>query len=230
MIPIAVALLLGTRGLAKKFFYAACAFLSVVGVIVTFSRAGFLGMAGATFVFGWRLFPRNRWMLPVLFAVLLPVMIVLAPGGYGKRISTTSDDSAAARTDDLKRSIFIAARHPVFGVGLANYILYSNSNHATHNAYTQVAAEAGLLSAVFYILFLIVPLKQLRRISRETSLDRPRSYIYYLSVGLEASLVGYMVSSFFASVAYVWYAYYIVGYAICLRRLHDIEKNAEVRS
>jgi len=43
-------------------------------------------------------------------------------------------------------------------------------------------------------------------------------------VGLEASLIGYMVSSFFASVAFLWYAYYLVAYAICLRRLHDTER------
>jgi hypothetical protein len=30
-----------------------------------------------------------------------------------------------------------------------------------------------------------------------------------------------MVSSFFASVAYQFYVYYLVGYAVCLRQLHE---------
>ena len=41
---------------------------------------------------------------------------------------------------------------------------------------------------------------------------------YYLSIGLQASLVGFMVSSFFGAVAYQWYVYYLVGYAVCLHR------------
>jgi hypothetical protein len=49
-----------------------------------------------------------------------------------------------------------------------------------------------------------------------------------LAVGLQASLVAYMVSSFFASVAYLWYVYYIVGYAICLRRMYEAETGAVV--
>ena len=32
-----------------------------------------------------------------------------------------------------------------------------------------------------------------------------------------------MVCSFFASVAYLWYVYYLVGYAVCLRRLYESE-------
>jgi hypothetical protein len=39
---------------------------------------------------------------------------------------------------------------------------------------------------------------------------------------MQASLVGYMVSSFFVSVAFYLYIYYLVGYAVCLRRLYVV--------
>jgi hypothetical protein len=32
-----------------------------------------------------------------------------------------------------------------------------------------------------------------------------------------------MVSSFFLSVAYHWYVYYLVGFAVCMRRLYESE-------
>jgi hypothetical protein len=44
-----------------------------------------------------------------------------------------------------------------------------------------------------------------------------------LTVGLQASLVAYMVSSFFLSVSFNWYVFYLVGYAVCLRRLYESE-------
>ena len=58
---------------------------------------------------------------------------------------------------------------------------------------------------------------------RETFGAKANSHFYYLAVGLQASLVGYMVCSFFASVAYLWYVYYLVAYAVCLRRLYESE-------
>jgi O-antigen ligase len=101
-----------------------------------------------------------------------------------------------------------------------NYRFFSNTNQSTHNAYTQVGAELGLPALIVYIMFLVGPLKELRRIERETAEDRKSARFHYLAIGLEASLIGYMVSSFFASVAFLWNVYYLIGYAICLRRLY----------
>jgi O-antigen ligase len=132
-----------------------------------------------------------------------------------------------ARTDDLKRSIYLTIRHPIFGIGMGNYVFYSNQAKATHNAYTQVAAEMGIAAGVFYILFLVFPLKRLREIEvryRELPGKKPR--IYYLAIALQTSLLGYMITSFFSSVAYLWYAYYLVGYAICIRRIYHEEQKA----
>jgi putative inorganic carbon (hco3(-)) transporter len=156
-----------------------------------------------------------------VFLALLLVGLAFSPGGFRERIFTTSDQSAVSRTDDLKRSIYLAIRHPLLGVGLNNFVLYSNQAKATHNAYTQVAAETGLAAAVFYVLFLVAPLKPLLRIERENRNEKKKPGAYYLAIGLQASLVGYMISSFFASVAFLWYAYYLVAYAIALRRIYD---------
>jgi O-antigen ligase len=225
IIPITFALLIASRLIIMKALYGLCLLLFVVGIVMTFSRGGFLGLIAATAIFVWRLPRRNKLLMPIILCPLLLAIVVLAPAGYGSRLSTTNDESAAARTDELKRSLYIAARHPLLGVGMDNYVLYSNFDHATHNAYTQVASEAGLAAAVVYVLLLITPIKQLRRIAQETGSERLRSRFYYFAIGLEASLVGYMVSSFFASVAYLWYAYYLMAYVICLRRLYVADKD-----
>ena len=218
VIPIAVGLAFGSRARFKKMFYAVGAILLLAGVVATFSRGGFLGMVCMGGVLGWRI-ARNKWIVIMLAPLILGGIILLAPGGYGSRIGTTSDESASARLDDLKRSIFIAVRHPLLGVGMGNYVLYSNKEHASHNSYTQVAAEMGLGALLIYVLFQVTAIKELRKIAKETSANPATLHYYYLAIGLEASLIGYMVASFFASVAYLWYVYYLVGYAICLRHL-----------
>ncbi|HEX8119236.1 MAG TPA: hypothetical protein VF521_18300, partial [Pyrinomonadaceae bacterium] len=58
---------------------------------------------------------------------------------------------------------------------------------------------------------------------------KERAAFYYLSVAFQASLVGYMVTSFFASVAHLWYVYYLVAYAVCLRRLYALKFGEETQ-
>jgi O-antigen ligase len=137
--------------------------------------------------------------------------------------------SAIARENLLIRSIIVSLRHPLLGIGMDNFHILSLREQVSHNAYTQLSAEMGVPALVLYVLFLLSPLKRLRAIERETFDERKRARVYYLAVGLQASVVGYMVSSFFASVAYLWYVYYLVGYALCLHRLYEA-KGAQVFS
>jgi O-antigen ligase len=112
----------------------------------------------------------------------------------------------------------------LLGIGMGNYASeMSYRGLVTHNSYTQVAAEMGMAALVCYTMFVVKPLKKLGQIARETFEVRRNSHYYYLAVGLQASLIGYLVCSFFASVAYLWYVYYLVAYAVCLRRLYESE-------
>jgi len=229
MIPISVALLLASRGLLRKSVYLGASLLLAVGLVATFSRAGFIGFVCVVVFLVWKLAGRNRVIFATAALTVLLLGLMLAPGEYRDRLTTTGDDSALARSDDLKRSLLIAARHPLFGVGMDNYILYSNTAHATHNSYTQVAAEMGLIAFVFYFGFLLSPFKGLRRLEQATRKLAKKPRAHYLAIGLQASLVGYLVVSFFASVAFVWYAYYLVAYAICLQRLNFADSTLKLQ-
>jgi probable O-glycosylation ligase (exosortase A-associated) len=221
IIPLGVAMLRGTRNLLKKILLFAVCLTMVGGLVATFSRGGFIGFVAITLVLSWKFARRYRAAVLALGAIAIGVVLALAPAAYFGRISTSGDDSAVARLDDLKRSTFIAIRHPLLGIGMDNYELYSNREKTAHNAYTQVAGEMGLIALSAYLIFLLSALKSLRKIESSAA---PRSKFYYLSVGLQASLIGYMVNSFFLSVAYLWYAYYLVGYSVCLSRLAAAEQ------
>ena len=221
MLPIALALCFGARYVFTKIVYLVTSLLIVGGIVVTFSRGGFLALVAVGGVLLWRMVRSSRWLIPPVGAVLIAGFIVFAPGVYKQRLSTTGDESSMARFDDLKRSAYVATRHPILGVGMDNYILFSNSNKASHNAYTQVAAEIGAAAAILYILFILAPFKGLRNIEHKSYEVQSHRRYYYYAIALQASLVGYMVASFFASVAYLWYIYYLVGYAVCLRRIYD---------
>jgi O-antigen ligase len=219
--PIVVGLALGSRYLLGRLIYAVVAITVLGGVVVTFSRGGFLALIFVVGTLVWRLGKRNRTLLAIVTVLLITLFLILAPGAYRERVATTNDDSAVARTGELKRSIYLALRHPLFGVGMDNFVLFSDTEHATHNSYTQVASEAGLTAGVVYVLFLLAPIMRLRRMPNPRELERKLRPLPYLAIGLQASLIGYMIASFFASVAYLWYVYYLVGYAICVNRLYE---------
>lgn len=219
--PIVIVLALSSKYLITKLIYFAAAAAALGGVVVTFSRGGFLGMIFVIAALVWKLSRKNFFIVGVLSAVLVFFLLILAPGAYRDRISTTGDGSSVARMGELKRSIFLSVRNPFFGVGMGNYILFSDREQSTHNSYTQVSAEIGFAGAVVYILFLVATLKRVSKMPDPKSVEKKKRSLLYLAIGMQASLIGYMVSSFFASVAFLWYVYYLAAYAICINRLYE---------
>lgn len=231
IIPIAIGLALEKRGGVRKIIYLSSALLMITAVIFTFSRGGFLGLIATSLLLVRKLGRRNR--TAAIGAIVLGIVFFLAvaPGSYSGRLATIFDSgsditgSSSQRTQVLKRSIFVALRYPLFGVGIGNFHHKSFQELGTHNAYTQVASEIGIAAMVMYIMFLVHPLKNLRRIERELYERQEYSRFYYMAIGLQGSLVGFMVASFFAAVAYQWYIYYLVGYAVAMRRMYYLQES-----
>jgi len=225
MIPIVVALLLITPNILKKIIYLGCVLLMLAGNFVTFSRGAFLGLIAGVAALVWKLGRNNRALGLAIVFIAFTAALVLVPGRYGSRIASilqpSGDESAFTRKQLLFDSLYVSARHPLFGVGMGNSRNMLTRGQVSHNAYTQVASEMGLAALAIYVMFILIPLKSLRRIERTPSLSRVDQRSRYLAVGLQASIICYMVSSFFLSVAYQWNIYFLVGYAVCFRRIHE---------
>lgn len=232
VVPLALTLAFARTGV-RRVIYLVCALLMAAGLVVTFSRGGFLGMAAGCFFFLWQVMRRNRVMLGVMMLVCVVGFVALAPGEYASRLASIynlqDDGSASARTALFWKGVYTTAVNPLFGVGFANFPIVSNHEQVTHNSYLEVSAELGIPALVIYVMFIVSPLKRLRQITRrlaarqeEQKMKRPPRF-YYLALGLQASIIAYMVSSFFGSVAFHWYIYYLVGYAVCLRRIYEAE-------
>jgi O-antigen ligase len=235
VLPISVALMLGAKGALRKIIHAACAAVMISAIVLSYSRGAFIGMLAVLLFIAWKLGRQRR--LEIIFAVLgfAGVVVLLAPDKYGSRLlsifipSLDAEGSADSRRGELFRSIYVALRHPLLGIGMGNYQPeMSYKGLVTHNSYTQVGSEMGMTALGLYVMFIVTPLRKLGEIARETFEMRRDSRFYYLALGLQASLIAYLISSFFLSVAYVWYVYYLVAYAVCLRRLYESETGTVV--
>jgi len=228
IIPIAMALCFATGRPIRRVFYGGAALLMLAAVVLTFSRGGFIGLLVASAFLAWKMGHRHRLTIVIVGLILLLLFLALAPN-YATRIasifvpSLDPVDSAGVRRELLFRSIMTAIRHPLLGVGMGNFHIVSIHEQVSHNAYTQVAAEMGIAALVTYTMFIVTSLRKLGQVARETFGKPSSTRYYYLALGLQASLLAYMASSFFGAVAYAWYVYYLVGYAVCLRRLYESE-------
>jgi len=234
VVPVVIALGFNSRRLPGKLFYAGSAILMFIAIALTYSRGGFLGVLVGLGFFAWRVNPRRRVAIIIAGCLGVGIFLVLVPGYSIRLISIVFPSldpvgSSDARRGELFRSLYVAIRHPLLGIGMGNYAPeMSHRGLVSHNSYTQVASEMGMAALVFYTMFIVTPLKKLGQIARETLDVKDHSHFYYLAIGLQASLLAYMVSSFFASVAYLWYVYYAVGFAICFRRIYESETGREV--
>ena len=232
MVPLAVGFAFASKGM-RRLLYLAFAVAFTAAIVVTFSRGGFLGLFVALVVMVRKIGRQNKFLSTGALVVALLAVLVLAPGGYTGRLSTIFNSDADAtgsssqRTEILKRSIWVTLRYPLFGVGVGNFHYKSVHELVTHNAYTEVSSEMGIPALVIYVMLMVYPLRRLREIEKETVDLEEKRKLHYWSIGIQASIIAYMVSSFFGAVAYQWYIYYIVGYAVALRRIYYVDQHAE---
>jgi O-antigen ligase len=242
LIPFAVALALLRRG-AARLFYLACAAMLGLGVILTFSRGGFLGLVAMAAVLIWKVGRHNRAVTTVAFVIITTVFLVAMPVGYSSRITTIFDSSSdetgssEARRELLERAASVAANHVIIGVGIGNYPIYSLHEQRAHNSYLEISAELGVAGLIAYLIMIFAPLRSLRRIERDTLKacavdpgDDRAMVTYYLGAAVQASLIVYIVCSCFGSIQYLWFLYYPLAYAVCLRQIHDAEAVAVAAS
>ncbi|MFM9905461.1 MAG: O-antigen ligase family protein [Pyrinomonadaceae bacterium] len=228
MTPLAIALGIAEKNRAMRLFYFAAAGLFVAANMVTYSRGGFLGLIACSMVLAWKLGRKYRLNVTIASLLFGGLAILAAPGNYGLRMLSIfvpgldPVGSSDQRKELLWQSLLITARNP-WGVGIGNFPIVGIRNLQTHNAFTQVSSELGLLGLVAYLILMISPFRKLQAIERTLFEADDYSWFYYLAIGLQASIIGYMVSSFFASVAYNWFIYYLIAYAVAFRRIYRIE-------
>jgi putative inorganic carbon (HCO3(-)) transporter len=228
MTPITLCLALATKSKIWKTIYFVATGLFVAANMVTYSRGGFLGLLAIAATLAWKLGRKHKVETAIAAFVAGIITIAAAPGNYGLRMlsifipSLDPVGSSDARQELLTRSLLVSARNP-WGIGIGNFPIVSTQNHQTHNAFTQVTSELGIAGFVAYMIFMIAPFRRLRAIERRQFEANDLNWFYYVAIGLQASIVGYWVSSFFASVAYNWFIYYLLAYAVAFRRIYTIE-------
>ena len=220
-VPFCMVFLLRARSLAGKLGWGFAILLLTYGMFVTGSRSGFLAYGLAMAVCIWEFAIRGRYRFLLIFVIIGMLFLPVFGGRLIERLRSTASEgqdvsaygSAQQRRDLLWRSLDVTLHNPLFGVGPGNFSVISGSWHVTHNSYTEVSSEAGLPALVFYLLILWRANLNIRIVKRYANIDR--EYVLWAKA-LRASLLAFLVSSFFASLAFAYFPYFLTAYTTAL--------------
>jgi O-antigen ligase len=240
LLPIAVALLLTRpRPLARVVLIGVIA-TSVLAVVMTFSRGGFLTLGVIGLVYLWKLRSRREGRWAVLALALSVGAAPFLPAGYLERLATITDTqadttgSSRARWEDTIAAASYIADHPLAGAGLGQNILALNEERGArwreiHNVYLQYGVELGLPGLALFVALLGGCIGAARAAGRPGAGAALPRVIPSLAEGIEVSLIAFAAAGLFHPVAYHFYFYYVAGLALAARNIRErVEAGADV--
>ena len=194
--------------------------LSMLAVPFTYSRGAVLGLAvvlGVLFMTA----RRRLVLLPLVFAGIV-AFAAFTPEKWVARIQTLEnyqeDESANLRLMSWRVARLIAADYPIVGGGFrvfvdrATYDIYlpeypRSFGHDAHSIYFNLLGEHGYVGLGLFLLLVGLVLLRLQEL-RKTGKQSPElAWIGNYAHMIQASLVAYLVSGAFLSVAYFDLAY-----------------------
>jgi O-antigen ligase len=227
IIPFLIALTGRGGALWTRGFAALVALLAAAAVVVTFSRSGFITLAAIALLYLWHAARRGRAGLAVGVVVVALGVLVLAPAGYGTRLSTVGDintdptGSAQDRWRDMRVATGFVLEHPFVGAGLGMDFLALNERRgarwlSVHNAYLNYAVDLGVLGLGLFLAIFAGCVRRAGAVERARRAAGIDDVVTRLAGAARISLIAFGVAAFFYPVAYHAYFYYVGGLALAV--------------
>jgi len=232
IVPFSFFLAQGEPKPAKKLLYTGLTGLFVLANIFTFSRGGFVGLL-AVGLCCWLRSPK-KLRSAVVIASLGLLVSLYARAGYWERIESSWEEGVSSGSGEDRLYMWkfgwkMFLDNPVIGVGQENFPvrfgdyegeerLYGVTRiwRVAHSLYFTLLPELGLVGGFIFFRMLYWIWKDLIAIRRSTPL-LPYAH------AMEASLIGFLVSSIFISTLYYPNFWVAMGFVVALRRIVTLE-------
>jgi hypothetical protein len=241
IVPVAGALLVVSRGALARTLALGALVLDVTGVIVTFSRAGFLTLVTIG-VLSLLIFVRRCAPAAVATVVVAALTItVLLPAGYTQRLSTITDfeadqtGSAQGRWSDYRVAARRVMANPMIGAGIGQDIVALDrlrdrvTWRSVHNAYLEYAVDLGLPGILLFVWLLAASFRVARQVELRAACEPSLRDLSIVASGVRVALAAFAVAAFFHPIAYQFYFFCVAGLAAALRSVY-ITESAAVRT
>jgi O-antigen ligase len=212
--------------------------LIVAAIIFSQSRAGTLGLLAMLAVL---LYQTGRLRPAVAVVVLAAGLtaVPFLPESFTERMASIVDaekdptGSREARKTLMREALATFVAHPFTGVGAGQFENYGTDGQnpswrQTHNAPLQVAAELGIAGLSIYLFLIwtvfsacLTALRNARAMRRANRREDRADWLELNAAMLLAAVTGWFVSAMFASVAYYWTLYLLLGLTGSIRDVSE---------
>lgn len=237
IIPILNYLRLQSRNIYVQIGLVGCMVLSVVSVVGSLSRGGFVALVVCGLMFWWR---SQHKMLIALAGFILMIPAVLAiPQNWIERIQTieefNTDMSFLGRIHAWENNLEMAMNYPLTGAGLrVPYIqsivdMYQTEGRdarAAHSMYFEILGGTGFVGFFFFMMFLVSGWLCFSKVRKRTR-DLPEwEWAHTLATMSQVSLASFFVGG--ASVSMEFWSGYMAIIAIGANLLVLVKKSVDV--
>ena len=240
VVPIMLALVREYPHKWQRWCFGLSAGLSTLSIVFTYSRGAMMGLA----VLASFMFVRSKRKTLIALA-LVPIIfagIVWAPDKVFRRAETIGtyekDGSAMQRIHTWIVAWNVAVNNPVTGAGFdfeeipnpdrwfshgaSDIYQYTKIVRAAHSIYFQVLGQHGFVALGLYLFLIFSTLRECGRLAKRAAGDPEFEWVGNYASAIRFSLIGYIVSGAFVSVAYfdlAWVYYSLT--AILARELPE---------
>jgi len=243
-LPFSYLFFLMAKKKITKIFYLFSILFGLAGVIISFSRGGFLGLL-AMFTVIWIFSPRKVLTTAIVIVGAITIFFVAnltshgnvkhqKSGSYWNEMSTSTNGQAGTgkeRVESWKAGWNMFLHNPL-GVGGDNFRVrfqdYQSTyfhrqmwGRAAHSLWFTLIPELGIEGIFIYLLLLFVNIRDILRLRKYANFleEDEAKFFRNLSVAFLASLAGFFTSATFLSVLYYPHYWYMTGLIVASRRV-----------
>lgn len=196
----------------KKWFFYIAAATGYMAIIGASSRGAQIGLAAIGI---WMVLKQRGGFKGLLILVIVSIMLYgILPDEQIQRFQDMGNDK-----NSLQRLTYwkialeeVIPEHILLGVGYDNWLPYvrylypegvgvMNIVQESHNIYIQAASELGITGLLIFLLMVIFAFITNAK-TRGIVKDLDNKLLFYLTYGLDAGLIGYLVAGTFVTVLY----------------------------
>ncbi|NII11160.1 putative O-glycosylation ligase, exosortase A system-associated [Oleiagrimonas sp. C23AA] len=212
-------------------------FFTVVGILGTYSRGGFVALA--VVIIALFLKSRRRLTLIVAFAAVGVVAYHLMPTQWMARMDTIQHadqvNSFQTRVQSWEFASNLALHRPLTGGGFNVYesdAMWSRYGpagakpRAVHSVYFRVLGEQGLPGICLFLALLAVSWRHCAKVRRQTRREPSRKWAFDLASMFQVCLLAYMTAGLATTSSYFDMTYQIMAMCAVLSALVNAEATA----
>ncbi len=200
-------LLINSTKFYQKTLFSLALFINILGLTVTFSRAGFLAaglgliiFAGLTVINNWNSY--RPTIITFIFLIIISCLtsfVIFKP--YLQTRATVTDQASLERVFYAKTAWKMIQRNPIFGVGIGESVIHMQQYSAiklwpwqiqpVHNFFLLVTAELGIPGMIILLWIFLSHLKAISYLPvRQAGKPKASSSTNYL---LLATLISFLL-------------------------------------